>query len=260
MPMSPLFLLGLLLCAAIGVSLGLLGGGGSIITLPVLVYALGVEPRSAVGMSLAVVGATSLVGTVLHARRGALRPRTGLTFAAAGVPTALAGARLTHLLAPQALLLAFAALMLVVAAVLLTRRRRGPEEPTGDGGHRPRPGREIAAGAGVGFLTGFLGVGGGFLILPALVVFGGLPMHQAVGTSLLVIAVNCAAGLVGHLTAGGFAPGLTAAVTALAVAGSFAGTALAHRVPASRLRRGFAWLVAGVGLWLAAANLPALWR
>jgi uncharacterized membrane protein YfcA len=114
------------------------------------------------------------------------------------------------------------------------------------------------SGLGVGFLTGFLGVGGGFLIVPALVVFGGLGMKAAIGTSLVVIAANCAAGLAGHAATGDFDVKLTALVTALAVAGALAGTALSHRFHPAGLRRVFAWFVAGVGLYLIARNYNAV--
>jgi hypothetical protein len=255
--MPLLHLLGFALCLLVGVSLGLLGGGGSILTVPVLVYALGVEPRAAVGMSLAVVGATAAAGAVQHRRRGAVRGRAGALFAAAGVVTALAGSRLTYRVPPRALLAIFGALMVGVAVWMLARRAGPAATSAGEAPREARPGsaRALAAGAGVGFLTGFLGVGGGFLVVPALVLFAGLAMREAVGTSLLVIAINCAAGLAGHLTAGGFDLRLTLVVTALAVAGSFAGTALAHRLRPEALGRAFALLVLAVGVLLLAGNL-----
>ena len=249
-----MFILGLVLSAGIGVSLGLIGGGGSIITVPVLVYALGVEPHRAIGMSLAVVGSTALVGAFLHHRKGAMSWRTGTVFSASGIVSAFLGSRLTRLVSPSVLMLLFAGLMLVVAAVMLTRRAPGADAPA----HTPNLPREAMAGLGVGFLTGFLGVGGGFLIVPALVVFGGLGMKAAIGTSLLVIAVNCAAGLAGHLTAGGFDWKLTALVTALAVGGALAGTRLSDRFHPKGLRRIFAWFVVAVALYLVARNYNAL--
>src|SRR5262249_1552515 len=157
-------------------SLGLIGGGGSIITVPVLVYVLGVPPRSAVGMSLAVVGSTALVSALLHDRRGAGAWRTGAVFAGGGGASSYLGAKFTRLVAAQVLLLLFGVLMLVVSAVMLTRGHSHPEAAPH---HRPSLWREILTGVGVGFLTGFLGVGGGFLIVPALVVFGGLAMRVA---------------------------------------------------------------------------------
>lgn len=246
--------LGLILSAGIGLSLGFIGGGGSIITVPVLVYVLGVPAHRAIGMSLAVVGSTALVGALLHHRRDAVAWRTGSLFAASGIASAFLGSKLTRLVSPAVLLLLFAGLMLVVATVMLARKPPADDEPL----HAPSLPREILAGLGVGFLTGFLGVGGGFLIVPALVLFGGLAMKEAIGTSLFVIAVNCASGLLGHLSAGDADWRLTLMVAALAVTGALAGTALSHRFHPTHLRRIFAWFVVAVALFLIARNYNAL--
>jgi uncharacterized protein len=246
--------LGLILSAGIGLSLGLIGGGGSIITVPVLVYVLGVPPHRAIGMSLAVVGSTALVGSLLHHRRGAVAWRTGSLFAASGIASAFLGSKLTRLVSPAVLLLLFAGLMLVVAAVMLTRKDPADEAPP----HARSVPRSVLAGIAVGFLTGFLGVGGGFLIVPALVLFGGLAMKEAIGTSLFVISVNCASGLFGHLSAGDADWRLTLMVAALATAGALAGTALSHRFHPAHLRRIFAWFVVAVALFLIARNYNAL--
>jgi uncharacterized membrane protein YfcA len=246
--------LGLILSAGIGVSLGLIGGGGSIITVPVLVYVLGVPAHRAIGMSLAVVGATALVGALLHHRRGSVAWRAGALFSASGITSAYLGSKLTRLVLPPVLLLLFAGLMLVVATVILTRKDPG----VGARPHARSVPRSVLAGLAVGFLTGFLGVGGGFLIVPALVLFGGLTMKEAIGTSLFVIAVNCASGLLGHLSAGDMDWRLTLMVTGLAAAGAIAGTALSHRFHPAHLRRIFAWFVVAVALFLIARNYNAL--
>ncbi len=251
--MTLLFALGLLLCLGIGLSLGLIGGGGSIITVPVLVYALGVEPREAVAMSLAVVGVTSLIGAALHHRRGAVRIPAAATFAGAGIVSSFLGAQLTYRVSPAVLMLSFAALMLVVGVRMATAGSRSQTAS------RPaRPLKVIAAGLAVGFLTGFLGVGGGFLVVPALVLFAGLDMREAVGTSLLVISINAAAGLAGHLAHGGFDLRLALVVTALAAAGTVIGTRASHRISPAALRRAFALFVVAVGLFLVAANRAGL--
>jgi uncharacterized membrane protein YfcA len=244
--------LGLILSAGIGLSLGLIGGGGSIITVPMLVYVLGVPPHDAIGMSLAVVGATALVSVFLHHRNRSVAWRTGMVFAAGGIVSSYLASKLTRLVSPPVLMLLFAGLMLVVATVMLTRRHRA------EGHHVPHLPRELAAGFGVGALTGFLGVGGGFLIVPALVVFGGLGMKAAVGTSLFVIAINCAAGLVGHARQGGFDLKLTALVTAMAFGGTVLGAHLAHHVHHAALRRIFAWFVVAVALYLVFRNYNAV--
>jgi uncharacterized membrane protein YfcA len=252
--MSAIFFIGLILSAAIGLSLGLIGGGGSILTVPILVYFLGVTPHDAVGMSLAVVGATSLFGGYLHYRLDNVDLRSGMLFGAAGIVGAIAGSPLTKLVSPPALLLIFGILMLVVAVSMIWRRKRSEDaEP-----HLPHPAQGLLAGFGVGVLTGFLGVGGGFLIVPALVYFGGLTMKRAIGTSLFVIFLNCIAGLVGHAAQSIFDFGLTGLVMALAVGGAAAGTVLSHRIAAYRLQRLFALLVLGVGGFLIAKNYAVL--
>ncbi len=252
--MSAILILGLVLSAAIGLSLGLIGGGGSIITVPVLVYVLGVEPHDAVGMSLAVVGATSLVGSFLHYRRGRMQLKTGLIFGAVGVVGALLGSPLTRLLSPSALLMTFAMLMLVIAVLMLRRKSNAGIVEVESAQQVSNVGKALLAGFGVGILTGFIGVGGGFLIVPALVMFGGLGMKEAIGTSLFVIFLNCVAGLVGHASQNNFDWSLTALVTILAVAGTIFGTLLSHRVAASKLQKGFAVFVLVVAVFLMAKN------
>jgi uncharacterized membrane protein YfcA len=248
------FIIGLILSGAIGVSLGLIGGGGSILTVPILVYFLDVEPHDAVAMSLAVVGATSLFGTFLHWRRDNVSFASGLSFGAAGAVGALLGSPLTMLVSPKALLLIFAFLMLAVAISMLWRRHHvpHPDQP------KPHPVKALMAGTGVGVLTGFLGVGGGFLIVPALVLFGGLELKRAIGTSLFVIFLNCIAGLLGHMSQGFFDWGLTALVILLAVAGAAAGTVISHKLAAHRLQKVFAVLVLAVAVFLVAKNYAVL--
>ncbi len=252
--MSELFILGLILSAVIGLSLGLIGGGGSILTVPILVYFLDVEPHDAVGMSLAVVGATSLFGSYLHYRRDNVNVTSGLIFGGAGAVGALLGSPLTKLVSPTVLLLIFGLLMFVVAVSMLWRKKHSNDDLQ----HKPHPIQAIFAGLGVGFLTGFLGVGGGFLIVPALVFFGGLAMKKAIGTSLFVIFLNCVAGLVGHISQNMFDWTLTFVVMALAVGGAIVGTILSHRIEAHRLQRIFAILVLGVGLFLVVKNFAVL--
>ena len=244
----------LALAALIGLSLGLLGGGGSTLAVPVLVYVAGLDARTAVGVSLAVVGATSLVAAVAQAREGRVRMRAALLFAGAGMPAAWAGSRLTALVSGRVLLLAFGAFMMAVALVMLR-----PPGPHGEGTSRARAGAAVLIGSGavVGLLTGFLGVGGGFLVVPALVLLARLPMREAVGTSLAVIAANATAGFIGHLDGPGLPPAVVLSFTGVSIAGALAGTRLGRRVPAHRLQRVFALLVLAVGSAVFAANLAA---
>lgn len=238
----------------IGLLLGLLGGGGSILTVPVLVYLAGIEPKAAIAMSLFIVGATSLVAVIAHARAGRVRWRVGVLFGAAGMVGAYAGGRTAEYLPGTVLLTAFA-VMMVVTAVAMIRRRA---EPGTDAAPQRRPIVKILAeGLVVGLFTGLVGAGGGFLIVPALVILGGLSMPVAVGTSLLVIAAKSFAGLAGYLHSTTIDGPLALAITALAIGGSLIGGRLVDRVDPVRLRRGFGWFVAVMGAVLMAQQLIA---
>jgi uncharacterized membrane protein YfcA len=248
--------LALLFSGAIGVSLGLLGGGGSILAVPMLVYVAGVAAQEAVAMSLAIVGATSVIASILHGRQGRLDTKVAALFGGVGMVGAFIGAQFTHRVSNAVLLVVFAVLMLLVGLLMLRRQQR---EPTTTSAPRDRSlPRVLLAGLGVGGVTGFLGVGGGFLIVPALVLCTTVPMHVAVGTSLLVIAINSAAGFVGHLGQGNVPLALTGAFTVAAVAGTFVGAHMAGRLPAHRMRRLFAGFVMAVALFLITANYHAL--
>jgi uncharacterized membrane protein YfcA len=247
-----MFSLALVLAALIGLSLGLLGSGGSIITLPVLVYVAHIPAQQAVGMSLVIVGGTSALGTLLNLRQGAFDWRAAAFFSVSGMVGAFVGAKFTHLVSAPMLMFLFGALMLVVGIRLL---RNGEAKAVA---HECRPLRCLAIGIAVGVLTGFLGVGGGFLILPALVLFAGLEMKPAIGTSLAVIAVNCLGGLIGQLRYANFDWRLTLGFLLLAMAGMVAGSALAKKLSAAVLRRGFAGCVVLLGVALAAWNLLLL--
>lgn len=243
----------LLLGFGIGLSLGLLGGGGSILTVPALVYLVGQSPQVAVTTSLAIVGGNSLLGAAFHNGQGSLNWKVAALFGGTGMLAAYASAGLSKHFSPAALLVAFAVLMLVVAALMLLRRDSRDANP------QPRPWWVAPlAGAGVGVLTGILGVGGGFLIVPALVMLVGLPIYQAVGTSLVIIAANSLAGLLGHLGAGALDLQLALVFVAAGLGGTFAGTRLARRLPANRLKQAFAVFVLILALFLLNDNLPKM--
>lgn len=232
--MNPSQGLAFLFALLIGLSLGALGSGGSIVTLPVLVYVAHINPKSAVGMSMAIVGATSMVAGFMHWRQGRFHNKAALLLGTTGMGTAYLGSAFTHLVSSSALLLMFAAIMLIVGLIML----RGGFQGLTPG--QCRPIRCGAVGAAVGVLTGFLGVGGGFLIVPALVLFAGLETRKAVGTSLAIIALNSFSGLIGQLR---YAPvdwQLTAEFTVLALAGMLIGFALSNRVSEPTLRKTFA--------------------
>ncbi len=246
--------LGLILGFGIGGSLGLLGGGGSILTVPALVYLVGQTPQVAVITSLAIVGANSAMGAFFHRAQGTLNWRVALLFGGSGMAVAYVAAGFSNRLSADFLMVAFAALMLTIGLLLVFRR------PTQAGVEPAQLSlrKIVASGAGVGLLTGILGVGGGFLIVPALVMLVGLPMQQAVGTSLVVIAMNSLAGFMGHLGDGALdIPSLVVFVLA-GMAGTFAGARMAHRLPAARLRQVFAAFVIVLAIFLLIDNLPKL--
>lgn len=245
----------ILLTATVGLSLGMLGSGGSIVMLPVLVYVAGVAPAEAVPLSLAVVGATSAVGAILYLRNRAVQQRPMWLFAASGVPGSWLGSAGTRVVAPHALMLIFSSLMLIVGALML---RRGVTDAARDGSCDPP--RCLLAGAAVGALTGFLGVGGGFLLVPALIWFAGLETRAAVGTSLAIIAMNAAGGLTGHIGNAAFPWVQAGTLSAVAVLGMVGGLRVSLRMDSRALRVAFAWFVLAIAVGVAATNLPALLR
>lgn len=249
----PLIALEAVLGLLIGLTLGLLGGGGSILTVPALVYLIGQTPQAAVTASLVIVGANSAMGAFFHRAQGTLNWRVALVFGGSGMGVAYLAAGLSKHFSATALMIAFSALMLIVGIIMITRKHVADA---------PHPSRGLLvtalAGAGVGLLTGFLGVGGGFLIVPALVMLVGLPMREAVGTSLVVIAMNSLAGLLGHL--GGQLPDLTLLLIFIGsgVVGTLIGSRLAKHIPPSRLRVAFAVFVIGLAVLLLLDNLYKL--
>lgn len=243
----------LLLGFSIGLSLGLLGGGGSILTVPALVYLVGQTPQAAVTTSLAIVGANSLMGASFHQTQGTLNWRVALTFGWVGMLTAFLASGFSKLLPPSVLLIAFAVLMLVIGIFLLVRK----DVQETDGSEKPLW-VTLVSGATVGLLTGILGVGGGFLIVPALVVLVGLPMQMAVGTSLVVITMNSIAGLLGHIHDGSIQPLLILVFTVSGLAGTFVGSRLARYLPAKKLQTFFAVFVILLALFLLVDNFQKI--
>jgi uncharacterized membrane protein YfcA len=242
--------LAITLSALMGVALGLLGGGGSILTVPILVWVVGLPAKSAIATSLLVVAATALVGLVPHGLAGAVRWRTGLLFGGFAMAGAYGGGRLAAFIPGAVLLLLFAGMMLATAVAML---RRG-SEPTP--AHRPWP-VTMVEGLAVGAVTGLVGAGGGFLVVPALVLLGGLKMHEAIGTSLLVIAMKSFAGFAGYAGHVDIEWSLALPLVAAAAGGALIGAGLGRRITAVTLRRGFAWFVLAMAAVVLGAQLPA---
>lgn len=285
----------------VGVSLGALGGGGSILAVPALVYGAGESTRSATSTSLLVVGVAALLGVGAHLRAGRVRLASGLLFGATGVGGSVVGTALNRHADPDVLLLAFSIVM-VAAAAAMWRRQSGGSRPGSEAHRAPEPAgggpgdlapladrggttavavapspappasprapfaltgaavpRVVAAGTLVGLMTGFFGVGGGFVIVPALVLSLGFSMPEAVGTSLVVITVNSAVALALRAGSTDIRWADAAPFLAFAVIGTVAGKRVADRVPAGTLTRGFVALLVLVAAYTAASSAAAVW-
>jgi uncharacterized protein len=251
----------------IGVSLGLIGGGGSILTVPLLVYMFGLEPMISTSYSLFIVGSTSLVGAYNSYRNGVLRLKTGFLFASTSVTTVYLTRKFLIPLVPHNLfvvgrfqvtealltMILFAVLMVAAAVGMIRGKEREPGCLECD--LKGNMIRMLASGIGVGLTTGILGAGGGFLLIPTLVLVLGIPMREAVGTSLMIIALNSLIGFAGDI--GHFAIDwiFLLKITAIAMAGIIVGGMIAKRVDATFLKKGFGWFIMAMGIYIISAEL-----
>lgn len=255
------------LAVLVGLSLGALGGGGAILTVPVLVYLLHQPTNSATAGSLIIVGLISLAGIASHWKSGNVKLKDGLIFGAAGVVGSVVGSKLSVLAPAEILMTAFGVLMLVVAIVMFRNRGSapqsqppgdGPEPATGKGGRRGL-GMLLLTATGVGLLTGFFGVGGGFAVVPALVLALGFTMPAAVATSLVVIVINSATALAARLASGVDIDWTVILVfSVLGALGSVAGGRIAQRVAPRHLSLAFSVLMVLVAGYVLAMNVPQL--
>jgi uncharacterized protein len=256
----------------VGLSMGALGGGGSILAVPVLVYVAAQSPRAATTISLVVVGLAAVVGTVDHWRSGHVRGAPGVVFGLAGVGGSLAGSALNRRLDPDLLLLAFAGLLLVAAWRMLSGcpscTRVGEQSAIGQGGGTAvlaglrvdavTVAKVLGSGTVVGFFTGLFGVGGGFIIVPALTLALGFAMPEAIGTSLLIIAINSVVALAARFNSSGIDWAVAVPFAVSAVAGTLVGSRLAERLPARTTLRWFAGLLIAVATYTAVRSLWTL--
>lgn len=257
--------IGLALALLIGVALGLMGGGGSILTVPIFVYVLGFGAKASIAMSLAVVGTVSLVGAFSHWRAGNMNFKVAFLFGGVAMAGTFLGAKLSVFFTGTAQLLLFAGVMLAAAATMFRQKKPGQghagETEAIDDNEMPQNlpyGLIVAEGIAVGVLTGLVGVGGGFLVVPALVVLGKVPMKKAVGISLLVIAMKSAAGFVGYLDQVSVDWGFLGAFTGLAIVGIFAGTHATKYISQAALKRAFAVFLVLMGATILYKNSAAL--
>ncbi len=262
-------LLGAVLGLIVGITMGLLGGGGSILTVPIFVYVLGIAPKSAIAMSLASVGATSALGAVSHWRQGSVDLRVAGIFGGFAMAAAFAGARVAGRVPETVQLTLFGVVVLTSAVLMLRSARKAPDErppaslgnpdgPLLDGApvQVAVPPKELRwawialQGIGVGLLTSMIGVGGGFIIVPALVLIGGLSMRQAVGTSLFVITMNALSGFAGYVGQVPIDWPVVGLFAGAAGVGILAGSRYSQRVPQATLKRAFALLLLVVGAYV----------
>jgi uncharacterized protein len=257
-------ILGYITSVLIGVSLGLIGGGGSILTVPVLVYLFGVDPVLATAYSLFIVGTTSLIGSVTKYREGMVNLKTAVIF---GIPSILAVFATRAFLVPiipnpvfvigsfvvsKAMLMMglFAILMVFASISMIQPKKVRTAEATTDNIPTFNYPMILLEGTLVGLLTGLVGAGGGFLIIPALVLFSKLPMKKAVGTSLLIIAAKSLFGFLGDLSHYHLDWALLGIVTTLAIGGTFVGNHLSRSMDGDKLKKGFGWFVLAMGVYI----------
>lgn len=254
----------------IGISLGLIGGGGSILTIPVLVYLFGVPPLVATGYSLFIVGSTSLVGAIKNYRAGLVNIKTAIYFSIASTITVLVTRKflLHHIpdnlftlggfLFTKSLLtmVLFAVVMLLAATKMIIA---APPVETNTQNILPAKGKIILIGIGIGLLTGLLGAGGGFLIIPALIFLFKLPVKDAIGTSLMIIAINSLIGFTGDIYHTSVNWPLLLPITAVAVAGIFIGSKLGEKIQGENLKKGFGWFVLAMGIYIIIKEITTLY-
>ena len=248
----------------IGISLGLIGGGGSILTVPVLVYLFAISPTIAISYSLFIVGFTSLAGAVNYYRKGLVNFKTVLLFGSSSITTVfiarkfiipflpnvffkLGSFEVTHSLF---VMVVFAILMVAASVSMIRSRKIVAEKQT-----KEKPWMLVIYGVLIGLVTGFLGAGGGFLLIPALVILMKLPMKEAIGTSLLIIALNSLIGFLGDIGRHAIDWGFITIVSAIAIAGIFIGGYFNQKVNSDKLKKGFGWFVLVMGIYIIVKEL-----
>lgn len=239
--------------SVVGFSLGMFGSGGSILAVPILVYLFGYETKSAIAMSLAIVGLSALTGTILQWKQKTLCHKAAVFFSSVGILGTLGGTWVSLRVSGPLQLVLFGVLMMVVALSIL--RRKEVDLIGGKDECYMRPELAGSLGAGVGFMTGFLGVGGGFLIVPALNILGNLKLRLAIGTSLFVIGINSAAGILGYWGKVSFDWPIVLVFAGVASLTSYLGGSVSRKLPVEKLKMGFSGIILILGAWLVVKNI-----
>lgn len=260
-------ILGYLLSVMIGVSLGLIGGGGSILTVPVLVYVMGISPVLSTAYSLFIVGLTALVGSFSYGKKGLLDYKTAAIFGIPSIATVYATRKFvvpvipdpvfhlgTTIVTKDLFIMVLFAILMVAASISMIRDKKNGDDDEQRVKHYNYP-LIFAEGIVVGALTGLVGAGGGFLIIPALVLLAGLPMKQAVGTSLLIIAAKSLLGFMGDIGHQVIDWKFLFLFSLFAIAGIFVGTALSRRISGAKLKPAFGWFVLIMGIYIIAKEV-----
>lgn len=264
--MHPVF--GYLASALIGISLGLIGGGGSILTVPVMVYLFSVNPLLATSYSLFVVGSTSLVGAYNNYRRGLVSIKTGLLFGISSIATVYLTRKYfipaipkkiatigSFVITENIMTMVLFAILMVMASLSMMRSGKKKETTDVVSDKKINIPKLLVYGIGIGFITGLLGAGGGFLLIPTLVLLVGLPMKEAVGTSLFIIALNSLIGFTGDLGHFEIDWKFLIVVTLIAIIGIFIGGWLGKKIHGDKLKKGFGWFVLIMGIYIIVKEL-----
>jgi hypothetical protein len=247
-------MIGYLLAVLVGLSLGLLGGGGSILTVPILVYAINMPTKLAIALSLAVVGVTSLVGVISHLKNKNVDFKIALIFGPFAMLGTFAGAKISQFISGQTQLILFAVIMIIAAFFMFKGRKGGQNEDSSKARNTKDYFLLALQGVFVGVITGLVGVGGGFLIVPALVLLARSPMKKAVGTSLLLIALNSLTGFIGYLEQTEVPWMFLLKFSSFSVVGIFIGSYLVRFVNQNTLRKGFAIFLVFMGVFILYKN------
>ncbi len=248
----------------IGISLGLIGGGGSILTVPVLVYLFSIPPTLAISYSLFIVGFTSLAGAFKYYRKGLVHFKTVLLFGLSSITTVFIARKFIMPFIPEVffrlgsfkvthslfVMVAFALLMLSASVSMIRSKKLVAEKRSNE-----KPWMLVMYGLLIGLVTGFLGAGGGFLLIPALVVLMKLPMKEAVGTSLLIIALNSLIGFLGDIGRASIDWKFITVVAAIAIMGIYIGAYFNQKVNSNKLKKGFGWFVLVMGIYIIVKEL-----